>query len=265
MVKWIFLLSATLFAQARPIGMTRSFSVLTVASNCLECANASSQNPMEALKRFAEQMETITGGVLDIEAISDKMDYAPKCDNFVGNGEVNKWGAVVRKELDKNKYNLLLDKGPKDITQYCPNYPQMSEEDRKALFILTLTAMAHYESSCNFREKGVGPNGTTSGLLQLHKGHEARYSEGCRNGDAETAERSLICGLSMLNDQIVSRGERLFSSGSYWEVLRPRGRSQKAKKIIAAIKKFPVCSDTSAPPQLTRAKPVPVPAIFAKR
>jgi hypothetical protein len=45
----------------------------------------------------------------------------------------------------------------------------------------------------------------------------------------------------MIHDQI-ARGEKLFSSNSYWEVLRPNGRSRKAKKIMAATTKFKSCS-----------------------
>lgn len=227
------------------LASVRTPQQLTMASHCLECAN-SGKTAMDALKRFTIEMNAITDGALDIEIISDKMNYSDKCENFVGDGEVNKWGEVVQKELSKDKYGALLKQGPKDIGLYCPNFSGMNMDERKSLNILILTAMAHYESSCNFREKAPGPNGTAAGLLQLHRGKEGQYSSGCRNGDSASAERTLICGLSMLNDQVVARGERLFSSASYWEVLRPRGRSQKAKKIMAAINKFSACYKKSA-------------------
>ncbi|WP_413288115.1 hypothetical protein [Bdellovibrio sp. HCB337] len=216
-------------------------SSATSSGTCADCAN-SGGTAMDAFRQFADNMNEITDGVLDVEIISDNMNYSNKCDNFVGNGEVNAWGDVVNSELGKPKYQTLINQGPRDIKEHCPNYDRMSIADRKGLVVLTMTAMAHYESSCNFRETATGPNGTAAGLLQLHKGKEGRYSSGCRNGDSASAQRTLVCGLSMLNDQIVGRGERLFSSASYWEVLRPRGRSKKAKKIMAAITKYPACT-----------------------
>jgi hypothetical protein len=196
---------------------------------------------MDSLRKFVEEMSNMTDGALDIEIISDKMNYNNKCDNFAAAGEMNKWGNVIDEEISRPKYSTFLSEGPKDIQKYCPNFSAMDLPEKKALNILILTAMAHYESSCNFREKAPGPNGTAAGLLQLHKGKEQNYSSGCRKGDSATPERTLICGLSMINDQI-NRGEKLFSPRSYWEVLRPTGRSKKAVKIMAAISKFPSCS-----------------------
>jgi hypothetical protein len=118
--------------------------------------------------------------------------------------------------------------------------PRLSDEDKKGLWILIISAMTHYESSCIYTGKAKGPNGIAAGLLQLHRGKEARYSRGCRNGDSGSAERSLICGISMINDQI-EEGRPLFSPNSYWEVLRPTGRSKKAKKIMAVIGQYPAC------------------------
>jgi hypothetical protein len=100
--------------------------------------------------------------------------------------------------------------------------------------------MTHYESTCIVSESARGPHGTAAGLLQLHRGKEANYSSGCRNGDSGTAERSIICGMSMLNDQI-ERGEPLFSRRSYWDVLRPQGASRKSLRIQAVIGQYPAC------------------------
>jgi len=210
------------------------------SGHCTNCGSSGGNSAQAALLRFTENMNDITDGVLDIELISDKMDYSNKCDQFAADGEMNRWGDVIVKELQKPKYSSMIKKGPRDIREYCPDYSKMNMQERRTLNVLIMTAMTHYESSCNFREKAPGPNGTAAGLLQLHKGREHKYSSGCRQNDSATPERSLICGLSMLNDQI-ERGEKLFSSASYWEVLRPRGRSQKAKKIMAAIRKFGPC------------------------
>lgn len=250
MKTWILLFTSLILAsQAWAIPQGNGYRVETESTesgDCTSCANSqmsSGNSAQAAFLRFTQNMNAITDGVLDIEIISDKMNYNNKCDQFAADGEMNKWGKVVVKELEKPKYSTMLNRGPRDIGQYCPDFNKMDVHEKRALNVLIMAAMVHYESSCNFREKAPGPNGTAAGLLQLHKGKEHKYSSGCRKNDSLNAERSLVCGMSMLNDQI-QRGENLFSSGSYWEVLRPRGRSQKAKKIMAAIRKFGPC-DTS--------------------
>ncbi|HEY8270398.1 MAG TPA: hypothetical protein VIG33_05875 [Pseudobdellovibrionaceae bacterium] len=257
--KWALILAGLFFTQQIVAKTANEFSSNTEsAAPCIECSRPTNST-FESIRIFAENLKESTRGALDIEYIFDKMHYSNKCDSFAADGEMNKWGNTITNELRRNKGNIssseeedtrrykpLLSQGPKDIKKYCTNFQAMTTPEREALYVLILTAMAHYESSCNFREKAPGPNGTAAGLLQLHKGREQKYSSGCRRGDSARPERTLICGLSMLNDQI-ERGENLFSRDSYWEVLRPQGRSKKAGKIMAAIKKFPACGAMDTP------------------
>ncbi len=218
MLKWTLVVTAIVFAQH------------SLASN----EHDAYFKAMSAQENFTIEMDAAS----DVSDIINKR-YADKCENFAGDGEVKKWGLIVEKELDKDRQRALYD-GPKDVKVLCPPYTKLSDEDKKGLWILIVSAMTHYESSCIFTEKAKGPNGIAAGLLQLHRGKEARYSNGCRNGDSATPERSLICGISMINDQI-ERGEPLFSPRSYWEVLRPKGRSQKTKRIMSVIGQYPAC------------------------
>jgi hypothetical protein len=249
MKQWsVFLTSLILVSQSWAAPQGNGYrSESDLGTECIECQNSGGDSALSALMRFSQNMNAITDGVLDIEIISDKFNYADKCDKFAANenGELNKWGSVITREISKPRCATMLNQGPRDIKTYCPNFTSMNTIDKKALYVLIMAAMTHYESSCNFREKAPGPNGTAAGLLQLHKGKEQKYSSGCRKNDSLDAERSLSCGVAMVCDQTSARGENLFSSGSYWEVLRPRGRSQKAKKIMAAIRKFGPCDPKS--------------------
>lgn len=242
---WIQIITSLLFVSQTWAAPAGNGYATEGDSACADCMNNSSNSAQAAFNRFVQNMSSITDGVLDIEMISDKMNYNNKCDQFAADGEMNKWGTLIVNELKAPKYNTMVSRGSRDIIQYCPDFNKMDVHEKRALNVLIMAAMVHYESSCNFREKAPGPNGTAAGLLQLHKGKEHRYSSGCKKNDSLNAERSLVCGLSMLNDQI-GRGENLFSSSSYWEVLRPRGRSQKAKKIMAAIRKFGPCDASAA-------------------
>lgn len=179
----------------------------------------------------------------DISEIIDKK-YSDKCENFAGNGEVKSWGKIIERELDKDRYAALF-KGPSDVRRLCPQYDAMNDEDKSGLWILVISAMTHFESSCVITNKAQGPNGTAAGLLQLHRGKESNYSSGCRNGDSNTAERSILCGMSMLNDQVERQGI-VFSTTSYWDVLRPQGRSQKAIRIQNVIGQYPACKTGKA-------------------
>lgn len=170
----------------------------------------------------------------------DARDWPNSCESFSSKKGYGFWGRMVSQELSNyNKYRELIE-GPQDLVDICPRYPSMRREDRYNVWVMILLNMAFYESSCEVDTVAKGPNGQAAGLLQLHDGKEGRYSSGCRKGDADSAAGSIRCSLSMLNDQVGREG-KLFSSKSYWEVLRPRGRSDRAYLIRATILGFEPC------------------------
>jgi hypothetical protein len=238
----------------------RKWTLFVIAMMLAQQSSAASDSAylkaMRAQQNFTMEMDAAA----DISDIINKK-YADKCENFAGNGEVRKWGRIVEKELARERQRALYE-APGDLKQICPAYTRLNDEDKKGLWILIVSAMTHYESSCIITEDAKGPNGTAAGLLQLHRGQEARYSKGCRNGDSGFADRSLICGISMLNDQI-ERGEPLFSKRSYWEVLRPRGRSKRARNIMAVISQYPACE--SRPDNNSKVSATKKPKALAKR
>lgn len=231
MLRWTLLVSAMIFAQ-------QSMANWGASPLTRETTYASNQQQVLQTDNTAADYEVDMSAATDISQIIDKK-YGSKCENFAGDGEVKNWGLIVEKEFDKDRHNALYN-GPSDVRRFCPKYSQMNDEDKKGLWILIISAMTHYESTCIVNEHNKGPNGTAWGLLQLHRGKEANYSSGCRNGDAETAERSITCGMAMLNDQVERKGI-VFSRTSYWDVLRPQGESQKHVRIQAAIGLYPAC------------------------
>lgn len=233
MLRWTLLVSAMILTQqsmaswgASPLGREISY------------ASAQQQEVQGNGDVQYSDFEMDMSAATDISQIIDKK-YGSKCENFAVNGEVKKWGLIIEKEYDKDRHEALFA-GPSDVRRACPKYNVMNDEDKKGLWILIISAMTHYESTCFSTKTNQGPNGTAAGLLQLHRGSEANYSSGCRNGDADNAERSIICGMSMLNLQIENRGI-LFSSKSYWDVLRPRGESRAAARIQSVIGQYPAC------------------------
>lgn len=170
----------------------------------------------------------------------DARNWPNSCESFSSEKGYGFWGKFVAQELSNyNRYRDLIE-GTDDLVDLCPRYPYMRREDRYNVWVMILLNMAYYESSCEIKNTAKGPNGQAAGLLQLHGGQEYKYSKGCQQGDATSAGGSIRCSLNMLNDQS-RRDGKLFSSKSYWEVLRPKGRSNKAYLIQASIVGFQPC------------------------
>lgn len=233
MLRWTLLVSAMIFTQQS----TASWGASPLSRE-ISYASAQQEESVGYDGDGNADFEMDMSAATDISQIIDKK-YGTKCENFAEDGQVKKWGLIIEKEYDKDRHEALFA-GPADVRRACPKYNIMNDEDKKGLWILIISAMTHYESTCFSTKTNQGPNGTAAGLLQLHRGHEASYSSGCRNGDADNAERSIICGMSMLNLQIENRGA-LFSSKSYWDVLRPRGESRAAARIQSVIGQYPAC------------------------
>lgn len=188
-----------------------------------------------------EQLSQKTSYKLSTAEVSDECIALMNASMFTGPLGASIAGAFVRNPNDL----ALLHKGG-SMNRYCPRYKKMTQKQKSMVWVLTLTAMAHFESSCNSKAKNPGgPNGTAYGLFQLHRNHEAGYdgAEGlCKNGDSNSTYRSAVCTLSMLNQQFKARNGELFSQNSYWCVLRPRGESAKAGQIRKAIQRSSLCN-----------------------
>lgn len=131
------------------------------------------------------------------------------------------------------------------INSICPKYPSLSLMQKSQLWTLILATIAHFESSCNPTVPNKGPNGIAYGYYQLHKGKENTYDGNAQlcavnaSGDPKLASK---CTLSMLEKQFVKENGILFSPKSYWDVLRPNGRSKKASLIRSAIMRSSICN-----------------------
>lgn len=178
-----------------------------------------------------------------IDDINERMSWGARCESFADENRLGQWATSIRQTFSQKDFANLVA-GSQDIVRVCPTYSQMKPTDKANFWVLVLNAMAHYESTCDKSESAKGPNGTVAGLLQLHLGNERVYSRGCANGDSATAEGTFRCALSMLDDQI-RRDKSLFSNKSYWDVLRPKAKSQRVPRIAKAISAYTPCYDES--------------------
>lgn len=133
-------------------------------------------------------------------------------------------------------------------SKYCPRYGKMTAKEKSIVWVFILTAMAHFESTCNTTASAKGPNGTAYGYYQLHRGHEQSYDGDkglCQKGDAAKPAAASRCTLSMLDKQFANRQGELFSNKSYWDVLRPSGSSKKWSVIRQALMRSSLCNPRS--------------------
>ncbi|MGA9585413.1 MAG: hypothetical protein WBQ95_08810 [Terracidiphilus sp.] len=153
------------------------------------------------------------------------------------------WDAAIEKALPAD---LLAPKMASDVKQFCPRFSSMNDVDRRqfwAYFFQALSgAEAGLKATSNVRHSdpqvavvdGVSHRMVRSeGLLQLTYEDAKRY--GCDfdwNADRHLTEHdpgktilqpenNLLCGVNILENQLVVQNRPLLTRSSYWSTLRP--------------------------------------------
>jgi hypothetical protein len=171
------------------------------------------------------------------------------------------WDGIVEQALSPDMLSPRVARG---VKSYCPRFASMSEADKRAFWAYTFQALAGAEAglkpTTNVRhtEPEVAVTDTVTrrtvrqeGLLQLTYMDAERY--GCDfNWDQDkvlpekdpaktilTPRNNLLCGVKIMENQIVSQRKPLLSSSSYWVTLRPSTASflvfAKQMKNVPAV------------------------------
>jgi hypothetical protein len=154
------------------------------------------------------------------------------------------WDITIEKALPAEF--LTSKKVARDVKPFCPRYAAMSDIDKRAFWAYFFQALAGAEAglspTANVRhtEPEVAVRDTVTkrmvrseGLLQLTYMDADRYD--CDfdwDKDKQLAERdpaktilqpenNLLCGIKILNNQLVVRKWTLTSRKGYWETLKP--------------------------------------------
>ena len=153
------------------------------------------------------------------------------------------WDAMIERALPAE---LLSAEMEHNVKPYCPRFSRMSEPDRRAFWAYFFQALSGAEAGLNrtasvqHTEPEVAVEDNVShrmvrseGLLQLTYQDSDRY--GC-DFDWEhdrrlpvhdphktilQARNNLLCGVNILQKQLVEQKRPLLSKSSYWSVLRP--------------------------------------------
>lgn len=153
------------------------------------------------------------------------------------------WDATIEKALPDN---LLAPRMGSKVKQFCPRFRSMSEPDRRAFWAYFFQALSGAEaglrptSDVQHTEPQVAVTDQVShrmvrseGLLQLTYEDSKRY--GCDfdwNADKHLPEHdpdktilqpdnNLLCGVNILENQLVIHKKPLVTTSSYWSTLRP--------------------------------------------
>ncbi len=176
------------------------------------------------------------------------------------------WDVIVEKALSPA---MLSNQAARAVHSYCPRFSSMSEADKRAFWAYTFQALAGAEAGLKpttdvrHTEPEVAVQDTVTqrmvrseGLLQLTYMDADRY--GCdfdwqhdKSLPAKDPRKTilqpknnLLCGVKIMENQIVNLHRPLLSSSSYWVTLRP-GRpsylvfAKQMKNVPAACQKGP--------------------------
>ena len=180
------------------------------------------------------------------------------------------WDAVIEKSLPDE---MLAPKMGHKVAEFCPRFNGMSEADRRVFWAYLFQALAGAEAGLNATADvqhtepqvavvdGVSHKMVRAqGLLQLTYEDSERY--GCdfdwhadkhlRPHDPRKTilqpDNNLLCGVSILDNQLVLQKKPLLSASSYWSTLRPGWPGNKV--FVKQMKNVPAACGR---PRLTKA------------
>ena len=163
---------------------------------------------------------------------------------------------LTNQVLKENNFDLA-DIKINDIQTFCPNYDQLSINDKNNFFANLVADISLYESSFNTNDIFIENNGSLSvGLLQISFDYISKKykSNGCDEikipDDLKDARKNIKCGLAIIKTLVQSHGDYISDpkkggASNYWSTLRtPYKVTLKAyNKQVTIGKKYEIISD----------------------
>lgn len=138
----------------------------------------------------------------------------------------------------------LVQTVPRDITDWCPNYPNARTRERQAFWLGFLSALAKHEST--YKPQAVGGGGRWYGLLQILPSTARGYKCNAGTGpDLMKGAANLSCAVRILavtvpRDGVVSgRDSRWRGVAADWGPMRS---AAKRRDIAGWTRKQPYCA-----------------------
>jgi len=179
-------------------------------------------------------------------------DATPLWETKVADGK--EWTNFLYTEIDRVGSHLI-NTIPADANLFCPNYANLSSNQRKQYWIFLLSSMVRFESNFKTNTKytesfndSAGNPVISRGLLQISIESSKGYSCGMTDAnELHNPYKNLSCGLRIL-DRWLSRDFRIAGKVSskwqggarYWSVLR-EGDKTSYKSIVSWSQNLSFC------------------------
>jgi hypothetical protein len=178
------------------------------------------------------------------------------------------WDVMVEQALPPE---MLSNATAREVRSYCPRFASLSEVDKRAFWAYTFQALAgaeaglkpttdvrHTDPEVAVKDRVTKRTVHQEGLLQLTYMDAERY--GCdfnweqdkylpEKDPARTIlqpKNNLLCGVRIMQNQIVTHKKPLLSPTSYWVTLRPGTMSYQV--FAKQMKNVPASCRQAAPP-----------------
>jgi hypothetical protein len=183
------------------------------------------------------------------------------------------WDEIVERALPPE---MLSAKAARSVRSFCPRFASLREADKRAFWAYTFQALAGAEAGLKpttdvrHTEPEMAVHDTVTkrmvrqeGLLQLTYMDSTRY--GCEfnwQQDKALAEKdpdktilqprnNLLCGVKIMENQVITQRRPLLTEASYWVTLRPAHPSYQV--FLKQMKNVPAACRV-APTQTEEAK-----------
>lgn len=166
----------------------------------------------------------------------------------------NLWTIHTLRQIE-NAQQSFLDTNPTDQIIFCPNYANLSRDQRKYFWTFIISVMvrfeSHFDPAATYEENfndATGVPVVSRGLLQIS--FESSKAYACEFTDAEQIHdpyKNLSCGINILNKWIPAdksfagyRSEKWRGGARYWSVLRAADK-ESYNTIIERSRQLALC------------------------
>lgn len=135
----------------------------------------------------------------------------------------------------------LVSLVPRDVTAWCPGYPDATEEERAAFWAGMFSALARHESTWN--PSAVGGGGRWFGLVQIAPATARGY--GCRAGSGDALKdgsANLACAIRIAARTVSRDGVVAASGGGLAADWGPFHSSAKREQMRDWVSRQSYCS-----------------------
>lgn len=172
------------------------------------------------------------------------------------------WSHFLYGEIEKDP--IILKANPKDIKDFCPQFENLSREEKINFWGLLVSMISKYESGFDplvrYHEKTMGVDPVTKlpvhseGLLQLSY-QDSKYYKNCDfNWELDkklkvkdpkktilNPELNLKCGVTILSSMLKRNEYLTIGKYQYWAVLHKNSKYQKNKEMQKMFKDVSYC------------------------